>query len=122
MIVDHDERGDRPSERQYGADELARLRRLLDPNVSLERAYAEINSDRLKGRAASSTVEALMMGLRERGTGALREPDVRRRLAELDDAQILEVAGRLQKLKPEVTRAWSADEVEALLQLRETLR
>jgi hypothetical protein len=40
----------------------------------------------------------------------------------LSDEQALEVAGRLQRLKPEIARAWSADEVERLLHLRETLR
>jgi hypothetical protein len=63
-----------------------------------------------------------MLGLRERGTAALSERDVRRRLCALDDDQALEVAGRLQRLKPEIARAWAADEVAQLLDLRETLR
>jgi hypothetical protein len=36
--------------------------------------------ERRSGHAASMTVEALMMGLRERGIAALTEPKVRRRL------------------------------------------
>jgi hypothetical protein len=100
---------------------ILRARRLLaDDGISLERAWHELNST--PGRAANSTVEALMLGLRERGVGALREPHVRRRLAELDDAQALKVAERLQKLKPKIARAWQADQIEALMQLRETLR
>ena len=61
--------------------------------------------------AAAMTVEALMYSLRERGTKALAERDTRRRISELSDEQALEVAGRLQRLKPEIARAWSADEV-----------
>jgi hypothetical protein len=72
--------------------------------------------------AAAMTVEALMYSLRERGTAALAERDTRRRISELSDEQALDVAGRLQRLKPEIARAWSAGEVERLLHLRETLR
>jgi hypothetical protein len=99
--------------------DIQRTRRLLDDGISLDRAWAETNS--LKGRAANSTLEALMFSLRS-GVSALKEPDTRRRLAELSDEQVLEVGGRLQRLKPEIARAWTADELEALMQLRETLR
>jgi hypothetical protein len=71
--------------------------------------------------AAAMTVEALMYSLRERGTKALGERDTRRRIFELSDEQALEVAGRLQRLRPEIARAWSADEVKQLLRLREML-
>jgi len=105
-----------------GQSAAAVLLRLLDPSTSLERAWNEMNSRAVtEGRAAVSTVKALMFGLRERGVKALDEPDTRRRLVQLDDSQTLEVAGRLQRLKPEIAPAWSADEVEQLLQLRETL-
>jgi hypothetical protein len=101
---------------------------LLDPKVSLERAWHELNS--LKNRAASPTIEALMMGLRERGISALTEPKVRRRLSECDEQQVAEVGNRLQKLKPEVLRlgkgklhrGWTAEEVEILLQTWGALR
>jgi hypothetical protein len=72
--------------------------------------------------AAGSTIEALMFSLRERGVRALDEPNTRRRLSLLNDSELLEVGARLQRLKPEVARAWSGDDVEALVQLRETLR
>jgi len=71
--------------------------------------------------APACTIEALMWSLRERGTGALKEPDTRRRISELSDDQALEIANRLQRLKPEIAQPWSADEVERLLHLRETL-
>jgi hypothetical protein len=98
------------------------LLRLLDPSISLQRAWNEMSSRAvIEGRAAMSTVEALMFGLRERGATALDETHSRQRLTQLDDDQALEIAGRLQRLKPEIAPAWSADEVEQLLELRETL-
>jgi hypothetical protein len=65
--------------------------------------------------AAASTVEALMLDLRERGTKALRKPKVQRRLFDLDESQLHEVGGRLQRLKPEIARAWAPDEIVLLL-------
>ena len=62
-----------------------------------------------------STVEALMFGLCERGVRALKEPAVKRRLRELNDDQIDEVGNRLQRLKPEIARAWTPDEVKELV-------
>jgi hypothetical protein len=74
--------------------------------------------DRRQGGAAASTVEALMLGLRERGTKALTEPEVRRRLSELSDQQVIDVGNRLQRLKPEFANAWTAQEVQALFKAR----
>jgi hypothetical protein len=71
------------------------LRGLLDDDVSFERAFTEINSARLRNRAAEATVEALMFSLRERGTAALAEPETQRRLAELSSAQVRDVIARL---------------------------
>jgi hypothetical protein len=68
--------------------------------------------------APQPTVEALMYSLRERGTKALQEPATKRRLSELSDGQFIEVGNRLQRLKPHIARAWSAQEVEALFQAR----
>jgi transposase len=70
------------------------------------------------GRAAAATVEALMYSLRTRGVWALTEPATKRRLAELSDAQVDEVGTRLQRLKPHIARAWTADEVKQLLKAR----
>jgi len=80
--------------------------------------------------APQSTVEALMMGLRERGIAALTEPKVRRRLSECDEQQVAEVGNRLQKLKPGILRlgkgklhrGWTPEEVEILLQTWGALR
>jgi hypothetical protein len=89
-----------------------------------------VQLDHGSGRAASMTVEALMMGLRERGIAALTEPKVRHRLSECDEQQVAEVGNRLQKLRPEVLRlgkgklhrGWTAEEVEVLLQTWGALR
>ena len=43
---------------QLESAEILRARRLLDENVSLERAWSDIQASR--GRAAASTVEALL--------------------------------------------------------------
>jgi hypothetical protein len=101
---------------------IEKLRQLMDDKISLERAWREINAAHLVGRAANFTVEAVMLGLRERGTAALREPKVRDRLAQLSEAQLIEVGDRLQRLKPEIACAWSADDVGALVSTWEEVR
>ena len=93
---------------------LARLRKLMADDVSLERAHHALQQHHFQGRAAAATVEALVFGLRERGTAALREAKVRRRIGELSEQQLHEVCGRLQKLNPEMP--WSADKVERLVE------
>jgi hypothetical protein len=65
--------------------------------------------------AAASTAEALMYSLRQRRTAALKEPDTLRRLAQLGEEQFLEVCSRLQKLKPEIARLWSDQEIDQLV-------
>jgi hypothetical protein len=81
---------------------------------------ASHNQAAVEGRAAWSTVESLTLALR-RGLAGLLEPDTRRRLAELSDEQVLDVAGRLQRLDAKIARAWSPDEIERLIELCETL-
>jgi len=74
----------------------------------------------LRSGAPASTVEALAYSLR-RGVDALAEPNAVCRLAELSDDQLLEVGERLRRFKPEIARAWSADDVAVLMQVREHL-
>jgi hypothetical protein len=107
-----EQRGSRPFLVEYTPQELARLRALLDNSVSLERAYAEINARHFAGRAAESTVEALMLGLRERGTSALAEPATRQRLRQLNAGQIDELGDRLQRLS---SRPWSPEDIQQLI-------
>jgi hypothetical protein len=90
---------------------------LLDPAISLEQAQRGL-PERRRGEAAASTVEALVYSLR-RGVDVLAEPLTARRLAELSDDQLLAVGERLRRLKPEIARAWSAEGVAVLMQLRE---
>ena len=108
----HHARGDCTLTVETPPEGLKRLRQLLESNVSLERAYRETGT--LKGRAAASTVEALMFELRG-GTKALSEPVVRRRLSELSEHQLRDVGTRLQRLKPEIANAWSAAEIPNLI-------
>jgi hypothetical protein len=110
----HSQRGNRTTIVKI---EPERLGRLLADNVSFEQVWRELNT--FKGRAAASTVEALMLGLRSRGVCALVETDTRRRLAELSDEQLLEVGVRLRRLNPEIAAPWTADQVLILLRSRE---
>jgi hypothetical protein len=120
--MDTFERACREADRRAAArpqdPRLKRLRRLLEDDVSLERAYHELMRNR---PAPKATVEALVYSLR-RGVDALAEPPAVRRLAELSDDQLLEVGERLRKFKPEIARAWSADDVAVLMQVRERLK
>jgi hypothetical protein len=80
------------------------------------RARRHNKQHHFQGRAAAATVEALVFGLRERGTAALREPKVRHRIGELSEPQVHEVCARLQKLNPEITAPWPVDKIEQLVE------
>ena len=97
--------------RQSDNAAILRTRCLLDESFSLERVWFEINE--ASGRAASSTVEALVFSLRAGGT-ALACPHARRRLSGLCEAQLHEVSARLQKFQPNIARPWTPVEVEML--------
>jgi hypothetical protein len=90
-------------------------------DVSLERAWREINTAHVQDGAAEFTVEALMFSLRS-GIGAFARPDTVRQLCELSDAQIEQIGVRLQKFKPHVASAWAAQDVEVLLAVRSKVR
>ena len=75
---------------------------------------------RRRDGAPQPTVEALRYSLRG-GAEALQERDTLRRLSDLSDQQVIEVGNRLQKLKPEIARAWSAEEVETLFKVKRGL-
>ena len=78
-------------------------------------AYSGVSSaPPTRGRAAASTVEALLYSLRA-GGAALACPHARRRMAELTEAQLHEVSARLQKIDPNIARAWTPIEVELLV-------
>src|SRR5262245_58856179 len=92
---------------------LERLRRLLESEVSLERAWHELN--RGDGQAPQALVEALMYSLRERGVQALEEPDTKRRLSAVDKCQLKEVRRRVQNLKPHIATPWSREDTTTLV-------
>jgi hypothetical protein len=74
---------------------LARLRELMADNVSLERAWAELNEPRYG--AAESTIEAVAYALREDGDAALQREWTRERLGELSVAQLERLIARLTR-------------------------
>jgi len=111
----------RQSAARIEPERLQRPRPLMNNDVSLERAWSELNDQRRRGEAAAATLEALVCSLR-RGVDAVADPDTARRLAELSDDQLLKVGERLRRLKLEIARAWSADEVAVLMQVRERLK
>lgn len=120
-IAYHKERGDRVSLVEYKPAELARLRKLLDRRVSLERARAQIQAHRERQRgAAASTIEALLFELRG-GLNALKHSSNQRRLRELNDEQMTEVAACLRQRLPQIGKAWTADETQQLISKWEEL-
>jgi hypothetical protein len=60
-----------------------RRRALMDDSVSLEGAWAEINSNR---STAEASVEAVKQAVRDRGMEALKEPATRNQLQQCDEA------------------------------------
>jgi hypothetical protein len=101
----------RPPGRNRDDPHIARARRLLADDVSLERAWHELNR---RDRAAASTVEALMFSLRS-GVAALGNSSTLGRLSELSEEQARAAAVRLQKFKPEIAPPWTPDDVAVLL-------
>ena len=108
------DRAGRPLIVEIEPHRLMRLRRLLDDDVSLQRAWDELNDPRNRP-TPDIVVEALMLGLRERGTKALTERKVLQRLSDLSEQQVHDVCERLQRLKPEIARAWTTEQITALL-------
>jgi hypothetical protein len=79
-------------------------------DLSYEELSRHFYAEHFRGRAAGSTVEALMYSLRERGTAALGECDTQRRISELSEEQLHEVGTRLRALKLG-KGPWTPDEV-----------
>jgi hypothetical protein len=95
----HKDRGKRTLIVEIGPVRLARARRLLaDDGISLERAWRETKAA-AEGRAAESTVEAVVHGLREDGSNALQREGTRDRLAELSLQQLETVIARLARMR-----------------------
>ena len=105
---------DKKQQRKPKDPRLEKLRRLMVDDVSLERAWEELNKP--TDHAAASTVEALVYQLR-RGGAELSNPNARRRLLELSEQQLHEVSTWLQKFMPHIARAWIPAEIEILVGL-----
>ena len=109
----HKTRGNRASIAPYPPEEIARLRRLMDDDGSLDRAWHELHG-RASG-AAAATVEALVFGLRD-GLAALpKNPERVRRLSELNPEQLRAVCERVQNFQTHIAPAWTPNEVKALV-------
>jgi hypothetical protein len=74
---------------------ILRARRLL--NVSIERAWAELNDPR-NHPTPKATIEAIMHSVRERGLTALKEPVTAERFERCDAAARAEIEQRIAKL------------------------
>jgi hypothetical protein len=98
--------------------DLKRLRRLLDDDISSERAWHELNETR-KSPAPQVAIEALMFSLRS-GGAALARKEMRERLAHMSDTQLHEICTRLHKLT--IERPWTSEETTLLTELWETIR
>jgi hypothetical protein len=83
-------------DREGDREEIARLRRLIaDPKISLEGLLGEFARER---GTPQSTVESIMMAVRERGVAALSEPDIAERLERCDAAAREQINRRIAKL------------------------
>jgi hypothetical protein len=79
-----------------------------------ERRAAAREAPMTTKRAAGTTIEALMYSLRERGTAALADRDIRYRISQLSEEQLHEVSARCQALKLG-KGPWSADDIGRLV-------
>src|SRR5262249_23748811 len=102
---------DEKQRRKLPDPRLERLRRLMDNDVSIERAWHKIDPN---DRAAESTVEALMFSLR-RGINELTQPSTLRRLSTLDEYQLEDVCLCVQAFQQRIAPAWSAADVDLLI-------
>jgi hypothetical protein len=97
---------------------LARLRRLMANDISIDRAWHELEADR---GAPKATVDALMFSLR-RGINELTQPSTLRRLSTMDEYQLEDVCLRVQVFQQRIVPAWSAADVDLLISAWRKLR
>lgn len=74
--------------------DIIRVRRLLDDDVSIERAWFEINRNR---PTPKTTIEAVLYCVRERGLAALKESTNVERLSRCDARAKAEINQRIEK-------------------------
>jgi hypothetical protein len=90
----HAARGRRLLLTEIQGEQIARFRRLLSDNTSLDRVWRELNEHRDRP-APQATFDALLYELRTLGIAVLKNPSCRRRLADLSDPQLREVLAAL---------------------------
>jgi hypothetical protein len=87
---------DAKAAKQYNDPHLKQLWRLMDDEISLERASAEM----MKARPTpTATIEAIKQSVRDRGVAALKEPANRERLLRCDAAARAEINRWLIRFK-----------------------
>jgi len=107
----HEQRASRRTSEAISLERLAHLRRLMADDISIDRAWHELEADRT---APKATVEALMFSLR-RGINELTQPSTLRRLSTLDEYQLEDVCLRVQAFQQRIAPAWSAADVDLLI-------
>jgi hypothetical protein len=107
----HEQRASRRTSETINPERLAHLRRLMADDISINRAWHELEADRT---APKATVEALMFSLR-RGINELTQPSTLRRLSTLDEYQLEDVCLRVQAFQQRIAPAWSAADVDLLI-------
>src|SRR5262245_8373559 len=98
-------------------DIAAFWRRLMNSSISLEQILRDASAP---DRAGAATVGALMFALRA-GVGRLADRKIQTWLRALDEAQLVEVATRLQKFNPDISAPWSARDVAVLIAAKRNL-
>src|SRR5262249_46716136 len=93
----HDQRAGHRSIVEIEPERAVFLRRLLRPEVSLERAWAELN-DPKNHPTPKATIDAILFAVRERGVAALKEPQTKERLTRCDAAARDEINKQIEQL------------------------
>jgi len=93
----HKLRGKRASIVSYTPEEIGRLRRLMDDNISRERAWHEL-SDIRNRPTPKATIDAVWWAICERGMGALAELPIVDRIANFDEAARSELGRRIANI------------------------
>ena len=96
----HHARGNRTLIVETPPEDLIRLRRLMADDVSLERAWSELNYPRNRP-TVKATIDAIMFAVCARGIAALKEPATAKRLEHCDEAAKAEIERRIANLRKE---------------------
>jgi hypothetical protein len=91
----HKDRAGRRLAVEIEPQRLVRLRRLMAPGISLERAWHELQRNRPPPKAI---IDAVVQAVRERGLKALHEPSTARRLTACDANARGEITKRISSI------------------------